>query len=60
MSSVAQAVTLDEESHDREYHACEYRVIEVSRGIRSIPAALDEYGHADWELAAFERTSSCS
>jgi hypothetical protein len=33
----------------------EYRVIEVLPDTRSIQAALDEYGHAGWELVAFER-----
>lgn len=32
----------------------EYRVIEVLPDTRSIQAALTEYGHAGWELAAFE------
>lgn len=32
----------------------EYRVIEVPPDTRSIQAALDEYGHTGWELAAFE------
>jgi hypothetical protein len=32
----------------------EYRVIEVPPDTRSIQAALDEYGRAGWELAAFE------
>jgi len=32
----------------------EYRVIEVQPDTRSIQAALDEYGHAGWELVAFE------
>ncbi len=32
----------------------EYRVIEVPPDTRSIQAALDEYGHAGWELVAFE------
>jgi hypothetical protein len=31
-----------------------YRVIEVPPDTRSIQAALDEYGHAGWELVAFE------
>jgi hypothetical protein len=32
----------------------EYRVIEVLGDTRSIQTALDEYGHAGWELVAFE------
>jgi hypothetical protein len=32
----------------------EYRVIEVLPDTRSIQAALTEYGHAEWELTAFE------
>lgn len=32
----------------------EYRVIEVPPDTRSIQTALDEYGHAGWELVAFE------
>jgi hypothetical protein len=32
----------------------EYRVIEVPPDTHSIQTALDEYGHAGWELAAFE------
>jgi hypothetical protein len=32
----------------------EYRVIEIPPDTRSIQAALNEYGHAGWELAAFE------
>jgi len=32
----------------------EYRVIEVPPDTRSIQAALNEYGQAGWELAAFE------
>ena len=31
-----------------------YRVLEVPPDTRSIQAALDEYGHAGWELVAFE------
>jgi len=32
----------------------EYRVIEVPPDTRSIQSALNEYGQAGWELAAFE------
>ena len=32
----------------------EYRVIEVPPDTPSIQTALDEYGHAGWELVAFE------
>ena len=51
VSLVAAPVSSQDSLHTSRF---EYRVIEVPPDTRSIQVALDEYGHAGWELVAFE------